>query len=63
MRGVNMRTIEILCWWKDLRMAPRYQPLSMAALHEAVARLEARSASPLARGTNHSGASEQLPRI
>ena len=47
MRGVNQRTIEARSGWKDPRTARRYQHLSMAAIHEAVARLEVHSASPL----------------
>lgn len=40
MRGVNQKTIEDICGWKDPRTARRYQHLNTAALHEAVARLE-----------------------
>ncbi len=52
MKGVNQRTIEALCGWKDPRTARRYQHLSMQALHDAVARLdtscETRDAQPVA---------------
>lgn len=40
MKGVNQRTIEAICGWKDPRTARRYQHLNMETLHEAVARLE-----------------------
>lgn len=40
MKGVNQRTIEAICGWKDPRTARRYQHLNTAALHEAVAKLE-----------------------
>lgn len=40
MKGVNQRTIEILCGWKDPRTARRYQHVSNQALHDAVAVLE-----------------------
>ncbi|WP_337288623.1 tyrosine-type recombinase/integrase [Candidatus Methylomirabilis sp.] len=40
MKGINQRTIEALCGWKDPRTARRYQHLNMDTLHEAVAQLE-----------------------
>lgn len=40
MKGINQRTIEILCGWKDPRTARRYQHVSNQALHDAVAVLE-----------------------
>lgn len=40
MKGVNQRTIEAICGWKDPRTARRYQHLNAAVLHDAVARLE-----------------------
>lgn len=39
MKGVNQRTIEAICGWKDPRTARRYQHLNMDTLHDAVARL------------------------
>ncbi|MDE2058748.1 MAG: site-specific integrase [candidate division NC10 bacterium] len=52
MKGVNQRTIEAICGWKDPRTARRYQHLNTAALHEAVARLatayDMRDAQPVA---------------
>lgn len=52
MKGVNQRTIEAICGWKDPRTARRYQHLNTATLHEAVARLDTaydmRDAQPVA---------------
>lgn len=51
MKGVNQRTIEILCGWKDPRTARRYQHVNNQALYDAVATLSL-TALPADAGTH-----------